>query len=518
MDNNGLDHYINSVMADTQPTTTAKTAIDAALTTITNNTVPSNKGAQRNKNTPRMPVIPIPGFLQKKYASTMAFARIPSWIRTVATTCIVCLGISGTAYAADALGFISLQQTAPYQVILHAINSDNETNNTPTTVNHYSLELAYEPKALFKDPVITADESIPKGQHVEFFSRDFSQSLKVSVLYCDTDEALTLSHVAEGETIDINGRSAILIKTNRENSHRLQLFIPYPNENRIVPINANDNLYDEAIAVARGISLVPSGTIDYEHLWLVSDYIQPRQSSEDRNTYLQVSHQQMKHLHHVGETFALINKVPNSSNGGNITSTLQATVTKVEKCDTLASLSCKSLIPDQWYDLANPDGTLKTAPIVFKKQGDGINTLDETIETNYIPLKLAHVSIDYTNNTDKTLNDVSFFGGLVSATENKEGYTVFNRANQIVDADKTDVLPKIGAGEMIYYDVNGAQPTNDLDHPNYLASLQPGQTATVHIAWLVPQDEVDQLFLTLNSTGTTFDNDALKLGYVDLRS
>lgn len=129
-----------------------------------------------------------------------------------------------------------------------------------------------------------------------------------------------------------------------------------------------------------------------------------------------------------------------------------------------------------------------------------------------------HVSIDYTNNTDKTLNDVSFFGGLVSATENKEGYTVFNRANQIVDADKTDVLPKIGAGEMIYYDVNGAQPTNDLDHPNYLASLQPGQTATVHMAWLVPQDEVDQLFLTLNSTGTTFDNDALKLGYVDLRS
>lgn len=65
MDNNSLDHYINSVMADTQPTTTAKTAIDAALTTITNNTAPSNKGAQRTKSTTRMPLIPIPGFPQK---------------------------------------------------------------------------------------------------------------------------------------------------------------------------------------------------------------------------------------------------------------------------------------------------------------------------------------------------------------------------------------------------------------------------------------------------------------------
>lgn len=519
MDNNSLDHYINSVMADTQPTTTAKTAIDAALTTITNSTAPSNNETQRTKGTTRMPVIPIPDFPQKKNTLAMVSARIPSWIRAVATTCIVCLGISGTAYAADALGFISLQQTAPYQVILHASNPDNETkNDTSTTVNHYSLELAYEPKTLSKDLVITADESIPKGQHVEFFSRDFSQSLKVSVLYCDTDEALTLSHVAESETIDINGRSAILVKTNREDSHRLQLFIPYPNENRIVSINANDNLYDEAIAVARGISLVPNGTIDYERLWLASDYIQPRQSSENHNTYLQVSHQQMEHLHHIGETFALINETPNSSNSENATSTLQATVTKVEKHDTLAPLSCKSLIPDEWRDLANPDETLKTAPIVFKKQGDGINTLDETIETNYVPLKLIHVSIDYTNNTDKTLNDVSFFGGLVSATENEEGYTIFNRANQIADADKIDVLPKIGAGEMIYYDVNGTQPTNDLDHPNYLASLQPGQTATVHMAWLVPQDEANQLFLTLNSTGVTFDNDALKLGYVDLRS
>ena len=519
MDNNSLEHYINSIMADTHPTPTAKTAIDAALTTITNNTAPSNKGAQRTKSATRIPLIPIPGFPRKKHASAMAFAQIPSWIRAVATTCIVCLGISGTAYAADALGFISLQQTAPYQIILNAINPDKEANkDSPATVDNYSLELAYEPKTLSKDPVTTADETIPKGQHVEFFSQDFSQSLKVSILYCDTDEALAISHVAESETIDINGRSAILIKTNRENSHRLQLFIPYPNENRIVSINANDNLYDEAIAVAQGISLVPNGTIDYERLWLASDYIQPRQSSEDRNTYLQVSHQQMEHLHHVGETFALINEASNSSNGENTTSTLQATVAKVEKSDTLTSLSCKSLIPDEWYDLANPDGTLKTAPIVFKKQGDGINTLDETIETNYVPLKLIHVSIDYTNNTDKTLNDVSFFGGLVSATENKESYTVFNRADQVAGADKINVLPKIGVGEMIYYDVNGTQPTNDLDHPNYLTSLQPGQTATVHMAWLVPQDEANQLFLTLNSTGTTFDNDALKLGYVDLRS
>lgn len=68
--------------------------------------------------------------------------------------------------------------------------------------------------------------------------------------------------------------------------------------------------------------------------------------------------------------------------------------------------------------------------------------------------------------------------------------------------------------EMWYYDVHGGER-----HNNYITKLGAGETASVHMAWLVPEEELPYLYLDLNTSGSSFEfsEESLAVGYVDIR-
>lgn len=68
--------------------------------------------------------------------------------------------------------------------------------------------------------------------------------------------------------------------------------------------------------------------------------------------------------------------------------------------------------------------------------------------------------------------------------------------------------------EMLYYDVRGGERNN-----NYITSIQPGETVTVHMGWVVTQEELGKLYLSLDTFGggAEFSDSSLELGYVDIR-
>ena len=68
--------------------------------------------------------------------------------------------------------------------------------------------------------------------------------------------------------------------------------------------------------------------------------------------------------------------------------------------------------------------------------------------------------------------------------------------------------------EMSYYDVHGGERGN-----NYIASIKPGETATVHMAWVVTEEELGNLYLSLDTYGGVyeFSDSTLEMGYVDVR-
>ena len=67
--------------------------------------------------------------------------------------------------------------------------------------------------------------------------------------------------------------------------------------------------------------------------------------------------------------------------------------------------------------------------------------------------------------------------------------------------------------EMFYYDVHGGERGN-----NYIGSIMPGETATVHMLWVVLEEELGKLYLNLDTYGGgEFSESSLKIGYVDIR-
>ena len=50
-------------------------------------------------------------------------------------------------------------------------------------------------------------------------------------------------------------------------------------------------------------------------------------------------------------------------------------------------------------------------------------------------------------------------------------------------------------------------------HNNYIPEIKPGESVTMHLAWIVNEDELDKLYLDFRGDGI-FSEEGLKTGYV----
>ena len=69
-------------------------------------------------------------------------------------------------------------------------------------------------------------------------------------------------------------------------------------------------------------------------------------------------------------------------------------------------------------------------------------------------------------------------------------------------------------GEIGFYDLHSGEREN-----NYISSIEPGETVTIHFAQIVNEDELEYMYLNLGdfAAGHTFTKKALDTGYVDIR-
>lgn len=99
MNNDNLERRIRAIMDNARPTPEAEAAMDEAFAAI------AQEAAARSA---------APSTSRHRLAPVL----VPRWARAAAVACAVCLGVGGTAYAADVLGLISLQQSGDYQLSL----------------------------------------------------------------------------------------------------------------------------------------------------------------------------------------------------------------------------------------------------------------------------------------------------------------------------------------------------------------------------------------------------------------
>lgn len=380
---------------------------------------------------------------------------------------------------------------------------------------------AVETGSLFPKPAVTATwlpdgmEPMPYEDNMKYQYADGSAGgISILPLGLDVDASqitLTYGSLTARESLTVGGHDALYLD-NVQAGYGERLFVLYPENECILEIMADGVARDDLIRFAEGLVLDFSPENGYMRTW--SDWYAP---AEDISVYdtspfrYTATAEEMQNLHSIGEEFALNIVLDASLSGDN----LSARVVSVSVADDFSGLD-EAYIPDRWFDQLGENGKLKENTIEYFVRGDGVNTLDEVAYTEQVAQKVVIADVEYKNTGNSTLTR-TFYGSIMKLTPTDSDVAIYDRA---AAAGYDYVFPSGARGgnlDMEYYDLLHDTINNG---GNWLNELEPGETRTVRLAFLVNEDEMDMLYLNLGivNHGTyEISEDDLAVGYVDIR-
>ena len=429
----------------------------------------------------------------------------------------------GTTVAAGVVYKMHTEQVGKYAVqtkIEPAAphTNDRTSDNSVTqdaTMQDVSMEVSYLPDGMVEteDGKYSYAENLYKGGvSIVFYKMDTG----------DAQFEMLTTNVKETETIQINGYDGVYFVLHggegEEVSFNQRIYVAYTDVHYVMELfAASDVSKEEALKIAKGIQLKPvsdENTPGIVHAFCWSEYLKSNQeaaSVEAWNPSTSIPKSAMANTHAVGEPFAAV-QTPSEDH-------IEINVTDVQIRDEVSLLDLSVLDHEDRENLQrelDSSGKLLPVKINYIKYGDGIHSLNEVVDSREVPQKLLYVTVEYTNTGTEPLEEVLFFGNLMKITEENGQMICYRGKASDARAVWDEAVPQGAAHvtEMWYYDVHGGER-----HNNYITKLGAGETASVHMAWLVPEEELPYLYLDLNTSGSSFEfsEESLAVGYVDIR-
>lgn len=354
----------------------------------------------------------------------------------------------------------------------------------------------------------------------------------VSIVFykMDTGDAqfdMLTTNVKTTEEINVNGYDGIYCELyggdDDELSFDQRIYVAYTDVHYVMEMYvASDVTKEEALKIAEGVRLQPvtdGNTQDIVHAYNWSEYVKAGSGEPvEWNPSVSIPKSAMTNTHAVGEAFAAAHITSPEDDWlglGNV----EIKVTDVQVSDNISLLDLSVMDADDREELqkeVDQAGKLLPVKINYIKYGNGIDTLNEVVDSREVPQKLVYVTVEYTNTGGEELDEVLFMGSLMKITEENGQMKMYTGKASGESAAWDDAVPAGVAGfmEMWYYDVHGGERRN-----NYITHLKAGETATVHMAWLVPEEELGYLYLNLDTSGGSYEfcESSLDIGYVDIR-
>lgn len=380
-------------------------------------------------------------------------------------------------------------------------------------------------------------EGMIEAEKGKYSHKDTPYQGGISIVFyrMDTgDEAFEMldTYVTSSEEISIGGREAIYLEMQVEESVDIsfnqRIYVAYTDVHYVMEMYVGSDVSkEEALKVAEGISLTPVGDdatgddIVKDYDW--SDYVatlaeDAENADTERYSDTTVAKSEMKNMHKIGDSFAVQN-IGITDEIGAEASGLQVKVADVQIADNVNLLDQSVMDEDEKRELSeelDASGNFLPAKLEYVKYGDGINTLDEVVKSREVPQKLVYATVEYTNTGDTALSEVLFMGSLVKMTEDGDNMKMYygEEPQNGEDWDEVRYTGNAMHQEMWYFDVHGGERGN-----NYITCIEPGETVTVHMAWVVPEEELGYLYLNMDTYGGSyeFSEHSLAVGYVDIR-
>ena len=429
--------------------------------------------------------------------------------RTVAASMAAVLLCGTTVFAGVGLYRMQQQKTGEHGVSVSITADKNGKENAGRTAKTVSipevrLETGYLPEGMVctEQGKYSFPEALNKGGVSMAFYRMDTGDDKFEVEHGD---------VLSSEAFTAGGHQGVYLEYPHlykdDITYNKRIYVAFTDVHYVMEMYAaSDVSKKDAIKIAEHVKLVPvtdtekAETVVAQN-WSSYDAEPEKTAGASEEKIITSAAAEDIRIHKTGESFRI------GSKG------LTARVTDVKVTDDTSLLDDRYIDEDFRNEL-DGNGKLLPATIQYIREGDKDSISQET-GSRQVPQKLVYITAEYTNTGDKEMKDVLFFGELVRMRE-EGGQLQIVMDETPGENDNWDRAVNHGLSsfwEMSYYDVRGGERGN-----NYIASIQPGETATVHMAWVVTEEELDQMFVSLEpSGGMEFRDDSMKTGYVDIR-
>ncbi|MCU6736770.1 DUF4367 domain-containing protein [Diplocloster agilis] len=325
--------------------------------------------------------------------------------------------------------------------------------------------------------------------------------------------------VLNSENILAGGHEGVYLEMQKGNDGSVyfnqRIYLSFPEVHHVVQMYVGEDVTrEEALKTAEGIRLTPAeNEKDSTPALAWSDYAasvienEELSESDESGMCLTVPKERMENVHKIGDAFSPLDT--------ELAAGLKIKVTDVQIADDVSLLN-PAYMDSEFDGAVDAGGKLLPNTINYIKTGNGVDSLDEIIKTREVPQKLVYATVEYQNTGNTELNDVLYFGSLMKIQENTDNFAIYQGetpqpGDQWNVSQGTSLLQN---RDMLYSDVLGGS-----ENKNYISSIKPGETATVHMAYVVNEDELNKLYLNLDTYGGSFEfsDTCLDMGLVDIR-
>ena len=424
--------------------------------------------------------------------------------RTATAAAVACVLIGTGAYAAVNVYrnyHMKMEQQGNYSVVTGLTEeTEEQTTKTQTLsdqIAEIKIETSYIPEGMeWKDE-----------RHLDYTNSENKGGFSFeSVLIGDgnLEEGLTDTSVEESEQTTFGEHEGVYLKYHsvRTDTHFNQrIYLLCPEESRVLIVYiGSDVSKEEAYKVAEGITLTETGEmISTADMWDWDAFIQNSKGvvvEEDESGFMpydSVVPADQLHIYSMGEEIykeqAFTEEEKNVS----------LRVDSLQVSDDFSLLN-ESYIPDEWKDRLDENGKLKNNDASYVKRGDGVNTLDEVVRTESFPAKLVYATLTVTNHSDQEIQDILYYIKMSLLTQTDDGYQEYNYMEQSgEDYDYVEWNSGLSLdGGMGYYDnQNGIGK-------NYISDLAAGESTQINVAWIVNEDDLNNMYLEVSGFGASF--------------
>ena len=397
-----------------------------------------------------------------------------------------------TTYAVpveDNTGIFQLAQNGKYQFILTYTPSYDELSNTQTYDFQYSwlpdgvAPIPDDPKKMCTTPtggtLNMVCYRVKQGTSLEERISSIVNYEKLS----DDEKTAYIFH-SSSPFIDLQ---------DQEKWSERDVWIKFNGTNIIAQLFAtNDISSDDLKNIIRSVKLVPSDN-ELTEVWK-NEYVTESKISEEeyRDEFLKTC----KSINEI-ELTGIGKPIPHTVNNNSVEVTIDKAWIQDDFKDITTNTCC---MPRDYSQFIDDDGKIcKTYHWI--KNGDGINTLDEIVETENVELKLIVLEMTYTNTSDHDIVE-SYDKGTTDFLIDPMNYLCVDGK-----LDPTDYMHREGL--TVYSDQYIASDggwvsfeSDDHSSKNYINIPQGGQTH-VKVSLLARADSLDDYYI--NIFGSYFD-------------